>query len=120
MKGQAVFRKRPGYKAFQAMAVLVTDSAHCTSKAGVVPAVQYRFLSTSRAFSFFPIISILFSHNGTYQIVVPFSHRLEQVQHTIQIDCLPDMDLVLWLRHVIQQKLQYQGATKPSAFDFEI
>ena len=46
--------------------------------------------------------------------------RLEQVQHTVQIDCFPNMNLVLWLRHVIQQKFQNHCTSKAAAFDFEI
>ena len=70
-----------------------------------------------KSFSVFQIVSVSRSINENVQTTV---HRLEQIQHAIQIDCLPDVDLVLWLGHVIQQKFQNHGTSQPSAFDFEI
>ena len=45
---------------------------------------------------------------------------LKQIQHTVQIDCFPDVNLIFRLGHVIEQKFQNHGAAKPAAFDFEI
>ena len=45
---------------------------------------------------------------------------LKQVQHTIQIDCLPDVNLVLWLGHVIQQKYQNHSTAKTPSLNFKI
>lgn len=50
----------------------------------------------------------------------PVLYVSEQIQHTIQINCLSDMELVLWFYHVVEQKLQNQGTAEAAALDFEV
>lgn len=44
----------------------------------------------------------------------------EQIQHVIQIDFLPDAQVVFRLCQIIKQKFQDQGAAQTAAFDFEM
>ena len=44
----------------------------------------------------------------------------EQIQHIVQIDFLPDLELVFRLCQVIEQKLQHQRAAQPAALDLEM
>ena len=44
----------------------------------------------------------------------------EQIQHIVQIDRFPDMDLIFRLRHVVKQKFQDHGAAEAAAFNLEV
>ena len=46
--------------------------------------------------------------------------RLKQVQHTVEIDFLPDLQPVLRLCHVIEQKFQNHGAAQAAPFELEM
>ena len=46
--------------------------------------------------------------------------RSKQIQRVIQIDRLPDVQLIFRPGHVMQQKLQNQRAPQPAPFDFEM
>ena len=48
------------------------------------------------------------------------SFRVDFDCDTVQIDCLPDMNLVLRLGQKKEQKFQNQSTAQPAAFDFEI
>ena len=45
---------------------------------------------------------------------------LKEVQHVVQIDRLPDVDLILRPGQIIEQKLQHQRAAQPAPFQLEI
>jgi hypothetical protein len=38
----------------------------------------------------------------------------------IEINVLSDMYVILWLRHIVKQNVQYQGTSKPSSLYFKI
>ena len=46
--------------------------------------------------------------------------RSEQVEHTVQIDGFPDVQLVLRPYHIIEQKFQHQGAAEAPSLDLEV
>ena len=46
--------------------------------------------------------------------------RLKQIERVAQIDFLAHAQLILRLRHVMEQKLQYQRAAQPAPLDLEI
>ena len=49
-----------------------------------------------------------------------FRFGLKQIQHTIQIHCLPDVKMVFRLCHVVQQKFQHNGAAQSPPLNLEI
>ena len=49
-----------------------------------------------------------------------FAMCSEQIQHTVQVNCLPDGKLILGLCHVVEQKFQNQGAAQAPALQLEM
>ena len=43
-----------------------------------------------------------------------------KIQHTVQINCFSDVDLILWLGHVVEQKFQNHRTAEAAALDFEV
>ena len=52
--------------------------------------------------------------------IIKADDRSEQIEHVVQIDSLPDMELVFRFGHIVEQKLQDQGAAKAAALDLEL
>lgn len=44
----------------------------------------------------------------------------EKIQHAVQIDSFPNMDLVLGFGQVAEQEFKDHGAAKAAAFDLEV
>ena len=49
-----------------------------------------------------------------------FDNTSEQVQHTVQIDLFPDMEMILRSGHIIKKKFQNQGTAQSPPFYLEI
>ena len=44
--------------------------------------------------------------------IIKADDRSEQIEHVVQIDSLPDVELVFRFGQIVEQKLQDQGAAK--------
>lgn len=45
---------------------------------------------------------------------------LKEIQHIVQINLFPDVDLILGFRHIIKQKFKDQCTAKSSSFNFKV
>ena len=65
-------------------------------------------------------ISLFQTHWLVLSNVIIVAYLLKQIQHIIQVDFFPNMQLVPGLYHIIEQKLQNQCTAKTPPFDLKI
>ena len=71
-------------------------------------------LPTGRFFAF------IFDPEGTIKKSKTLSPWLKKIEHIIQINLFPDMQLIFRLRHIIKQKFKNQRTSKPASFNLKI